>query len=123
MGRLLDEMTLTVTRRPGAWTNGVWTPAPAVVMYTFPITASRPQPVGPEVLEMLPEAARSTARYITVVPDGEPDVILVEDDAADKAADYISYNGRQHLVTSVENWDGFALGHRALVLLEVGKDG
>jgi len=115
MGRLLDEMKLTVKRRPGAWDDGPWVPG---TESTFTITASRPQPVGPEVLEMLPEGTKSVARYTTLVPNGEPELIMIEDDAADNAADLITHNGTDYAITGLEDWDGHPLGYRYLLLLE-----
>ncbi len=114
MGRPLDAMLLTVTRRPGAWTDGSW--VPSTTGSTFNITASRPQPVGPELMEMLPEAARTSARYVVYVSDDQERLYLVED--ATHAADYVAYEGKQHLVTSAERWAGMPLGYRSYVLLE-----
>ena len=116
MGQVLDPITLSVTRRPGAWTAGEWVPNVAGST-TFTILASRPQPVGPETLEMLPEGARSSARFMICVPDGQPELYMVEH--ADHAADYVAYAGRSHLVTLAEDWTGMPLGYRAYVLLEV----
>ncbi len=121
MGKPLDCIPLTATRRPGAWsdTTGLW--VPDVGSYsTFTVNASRPQPVGPELLQRLPEGARTSARYVIYAEDTEPTLQLIED--ADTAADYVAYDGKDYLVTSAAKWAGMPLGHRAYVLLEVAAD-
>ena len=115
MGRPLDEMSFTVTRRSGAWTAGAWVPATGAPV-TFALLASKPQPVGPELLEMLPEGARTSARYVIYAADDQSMLYLIED--ATHAADYVAYDGKAHLVTSAEKWAGMPLGYRAYVLLE-----
>lgn len=119
MGRPLDEMTLTVTRRPGAWTDGPWVPG---ATSTFDIKAGRPQPLGGALLEMLPEGVRSTARFMIYVHDDQAALHLVEDDEDDLAADRIAYKGTAHLATSAESWEDMPLGHKAYILLAWGPD-
>jgi hypothetical protein len=118
MGRPLDEMQFTATRRPGSW-DGAWmhgTPT------TFTFLASRPQPVGPELLEMLDEAARTAARYIIYAQDDQPELYLVGRGREGYAADTVAYNGEDYLVTSDDDWNGRPLGYRGYVLLEFGPD-
>jgi hypothetical protein len=70
---------------------------------------------------MLPEGARSTARFLIIVPDGQPAVILV-DAAAANASDHIQYAGREFLVASIDDWSNRPLGYKSLALLEVAAD-
>ena len=116
---VLDAVTYTVTRRPGAWTEGAWVPNVGA-QTTFDLVASLPQPVGPELIQLLPEAARTSARFVIFAEDDQPDLYLVEN--ATHAADYVAYGGRSYLVTSVEDWADRPLGYHAYVLLEVGPD-
>jgi hypothetical protein len=120
MGKPLDYMTLTVTRRPGEWsdTTGQWV-HDTESYTTFEIGASRPQPVGPELMQRIPEAARTIARYV-IYADEEPKLYVVEDDS--HAADHVAYDGETYLVTSADKWVSMPLGYRAYILLEVGED-
>lgn len=116
---VLDPVTYTVTRRPGAWTDGEWTPNVGA-QTTFGLVASMPQPVGPELIQMLPEAARTSARFMIFAEDDQPEIYLIEN--ATHAADYVAYGGQSYLVTSAEDWSGMPLGHHAYILLEAGPD-
>lgn len=119
MGSVLDKETLTVTRRPGDWTDGTWvfdTPT------TLSLEASRPQPVGPETLQMLPEGARSSARFIIYAEDDQAELYMVGRDREDYAADTIAWDGEDYVVTTVGDWNGRALGYRAYILLAFGPD-
>ena len=118
MARPLDEMSFTATRRPGGW-DGSWVPT---TYSTFSFLGSRPQPVGPETLELLDEGARSSARYITYVHDDQPELYLVGRDREGFAADTVAYNGEQYLVTTDDDWNGRPLGYRGYILLEFAPD-
>jgi hypothetical protein len=118
MGKPLDIMTFTATRRPGEW-DGSWEWG---TFTTFTFDASRPQPVGPEIIEMLDEAARTLARYIIYAEDTEPELYLVGRDREGYAADTVAYNGENYLVTSDDDWNGRPLGYRGYVLLEYAPD-
>jgi len=116
---ILDPVTITVKRRSGAWVNGVWVPGAQVVST---ITASRPQPVGPETLDMLPEQDRSSAKFEIWADDAEDALHLIEYDEEGVPPDIVIWGGRSYLVTGLEDWDGVSLGHRAYVLLAYGPD-
>lgn len=124
MGRPLDEMALTVTRRPGGW-NGAWEFSP---FSTLTVYGSRPQPVGPETLQMLPEGARSDARFVIYVddtaPDGtaQPELYLIGRDREGYAADTIAWNGDEYVLTTIDDWNGRPLGYRAYILLAFAPD-
>lgn len=118
MGRPLDEMTYTATRRPGSW-DGSWV---ATTYSTFTFLGSRAQPVGPEVLETLDEGARTSARYIVYVHDDQPELYLVGRDREGFAADTVEYNGEDYLVISDDDYNGRPLGYRGYVLLEFAPD-
>jgi hypothetical protein len=118
MSRPLDEMQFVVTRRPGSWDGSWMHGAPT----TFTILASRPQPVGPELLEMLDEGARSAARYIIYAQDDQADLYLVGRDREGYAADTVAYDGEDYLVTSDDDYHSMPLGYRGYVLLEFAPD-
>lgn len=118
MGRPLDEITFTATRRQGAW-DGSWVHS-TFTNYTF--LGSTPQPVGPEILELLDEGARSSARYIVYVQDDQPEIYLVGRDREGYAADTVAYNGEDYLVISDDDWHGMPLGYRGYVFLEFAPD-
>jgi hypothetical protein len=115
MGRPLDEMTFTVTRRPGAW-DGSWVFS---AFSTFSLLASRPQPVGPEAIDFLEEGARTMARYVIYAHDDQPDLYSTRDGFA---ADTIAYNGKTYEVTTDDDYHSMPLGYRAYILLEYGAD-
>lgn len=119
MGRPLDEMTFTVARRPGAWTDGPWVPDSGT---TYNLLASRPQPVGPELLQMLPEGARSSARFVIYAADDQPDVHLIDDETERLAADVVLYESWGYLATTIDNWASRPLGYKAYILLSYGPD-
>ena len=116
---VLDPVTITVNRRAGSWVDGLWVPG---TPSQSTITASRPQPVGPETLDLLPEQARSSAKFEIFADDTEDALHLIEYDDEATPADTVEWGGRTYLVTGVEDWDGVALGHRAYVLLAFGPD-
>jgi hypothetical protein len=112
-------MTFTVARRPGAWTDGVWTPG---TPSGYTIKASRPQPVGPELLQMLPEGARSSARFVVYAADDQPDIHLIDDETEELAADIVAYDSWGYLATTIDNWADRPLGYKAYILLAYGPD-
>ena len=120
MGSILDPTTLTIVRRPGVWTAGRWVPSESPPD-PFTVIGSQPQPVGPEVIEMLPEAARATARFIIFVEDDQPDLIMI-DDTGVNASDHVQYSGKEYLLAAIENWTDRALGHNAYALIQVAAD-
>jgi hypothetical protein len=116
---ILDPTTLTCTRRTGAWVSGHWVPgAPS----TYTVVASRPQPVGPETLEMLPEEARSSAKFEIYVEDDQTEIHMIDYDSPTTPADLVAYGGHTYVVTGVEDWADVPLGHRAYVLLAFAPD-
>jgi hypothetical protein len=192
MARVLDEMTLTVYRRPGRWLDGPWVPyvdtltvaldgdptpkstatlsdvtrfevglwaafydtaglvlgiakivaidggTKVITFETDSLTwdadvgdqvqpvvqiqASRPQPLGGEQLALLPEGARSTARFMIYADDDQPELNVIEATEHELAADRLVYKSRSYLVTSIEDWGDMNLGHQAYILLAWGPD-
>jgi hypothetical protein len=118
MGRPLDEITFTATRRQGLW-NGSWVFS-NLTDYTF--KGSRPQPVGPEEIEFLPEGARTAARYITYVQDDQPEIYLVGRDREGYAADTVAYRSKNYLMAAADDWSLMPLGYVGVILLEYGPD-
>lgn len=84
--------------------------------------ASRPQPVGPEQIEMLPEGARTSARFIVYAADDQPELYLVEPDQVDFAADRVLYNSKTYVVTTTDDWSDMPLGYLAYILLAFAPD-
>ncbi len=119
MGRPLDEMSLTVTRRPGAWTDGSWIPG---TTSTFALLASRPQPLGAEEIEMLSAGARTKAKFVIFAHDDQPALYTVEHDQVDHEADLVTYNGRPYTTIGDGDWTGRPLGHHRYILLAPGPD-
>ncbi len=116
MSRPLDEMTFTVTRRPGTW-DGAWTFS---TFSTFTFKASAPQPVGPEAIDFLDEGARTTARYIVYAHDDQPELYSTRDGYA---ADSIAYNGKTYAVNTDDDYHDLGpLGYQSYTLIEYGAD-
>jgi hypothetical protein len=120
MGYICDEIAMEATRRPGTWSEGKWIPTPGAET-TIPFRGGRPQPVGPEVLDMLPAGARGDARYLMFVDDTQPKLQTIDDDGTE-AADYVTWRGEEHLLVSIEDWDDVQLGHRAYGLIAFAPD-
>lgn len=122
MGRPLDEMSFTVTRRPGTW-DGVWTFS---AFSTFSLDAGRPQPAGPEVTDFLDEGGRTKARYVIYVDDRQLDGTVSPKLYGTRdgyAADTIAYNGKTYAVNTDDDYhDAGALGYQAYTLVEYGAD-
>jgi hypothetical protein len=95
---------------------GDWV-APAIVL-----EASRPQPVGPELIEFLDEGARTSARFVIYAEGNQPTLQVVERDEVGFAADRVPYNGKDYLVTSLGDWDDMPLGYRDYILLAFAPD-
>lgn len=121
MGRPLDEIPLTAIRRPGAWNDaGDWIMLEGDEQ-EIAFVGGRPQPVGPEVIDMLPEGARSVARYVMFVHDDQPDLITISEDGT-TAADVLEWRGKEHLLVAGEDWRGLPDGHIVYGLIEYGAD-
>jgi len=116
---ILDKTTLTVTRRTGSRVSGKWVPG---VSSEFTIIACRPQPIGPETLDLLPEWARSSAKFTTYAEDNQTELHMIEYDEQTTPADIVEYGGQSYVVTGLEDWSNVALGHRAYVLLAFAPD-
>jgi len=119
MGRPNDEIPMVAYRRPGQWVNGDWNTLPGVTVINF--VGGRPQPAGPELVEMLPEGARSTARFVFWVQDDQPTLQTIDDDGTE-AADYIEWRGSYHVLVSLEDWSNLPLGHHAYAMIAVAPD-
>ena len=114
---LLGAETLTVTPYTVSIVDHVPTPA-AGTPYT--VTGSV-LPIGERALQMLPEGARSSARFELYVEGTDPIPNTAE---AGKAADRVSWGGRSYVVTGVQDYTQHTTGlpHRRYVMLEVGSD-
>lgn len=115
---ILDPMELTVSRTPGGWgTDGRWTVTGPPIVSTF--IGSRPQPVGPAVMQRDDEGAREIAQYVTYVEADQPEILTVEPGYINT----LSWRGDTYQLLSAEDWDdGVPLAHRAYVLVEVAID-
>lgn len=120
MSRPLDEMDLTATRRPGTWVQGKWTPTSGAET-AINFVGGRPQPVGPELMDRLPEGARGVASFIMFVHDDQPALQTIDDDGTE-AADYITWRGVEHLLMSIEDWTDVEDGHYAYGLIAFAPD-
>ncbi len=116
---MIGTESVTVTPRTGAWTAGTFV-ATSGTPYT--VTASV-QPAGPRAVEMLPEGARSRARF-TLWIAGTTQQIKVASTSTGAPGDVLTIRGRKYLALSVEDQSGHAHGlpHQVVVVAEVGED-
>ncbi len=120
----LGEVTMTVTRQApgdynaitGKWEDGGGGPS------TFEIVASV-QPVTPQLAEMLPEAARESARFSMYAEVDQPQLITV-DIGSRRRPDRVEYAGRNYWCQSIGDWstDTDGIPHYEYVMLSVGED-
>jgi hypothetical protein len=112
---------MAVTRSDtGDWVGGAWVPDGAAS--TLSITASV-QPVTPELIDMLPEGARTSARFVMYAEAGQ--VQLITADIGEKRpADRITFQGRDYMLQSIGNWSAHVSGlpHQEYVMIQVGDD-
>lgn len=120
MSRPLDEIPMQAKRRPGTWVQGKWTPTPGEET-TIDFIGCRPQPVTPEVMEMLPEGARGVASFVTFVHDDQPTLQTIDEDGT-TAADYVTWKGVEHLLVSAEDWADVPDGHRLYGMIAFAPD-
>jgi len=71
---------------------------------------------------MLPEAARTTARFIIYAHDDQPEVYTIETYQPGFSADTIAYKGKAYLVTTDGDWADMPLGYNGYILLAYGPD-
>ena len=116
---MLGRWKYLVTRRAGSWSSGSWTTGTAS---TFYVTGSAQVLTAREV-ELLPEAARTSARLVLYVDSVHPD-LKTTDVGGNTAADRVTIGGRDYLVLSEADWGAHLSGlrHRAYALAEVGDD-
>ncbi len=119
---LLGTVPLTVTRQAaGSYVDGEWVDGGGGPS-TFTVVGSV-QPISPELLDMLPEGARVSARFVVYVEASEPDVYTV-DVGGQVRPDRIEYQGRDYMVQSVGDWTSHVTGipYREYTMLAVGED-
>jgi hypothetical protein len=105
---ILGATTHTVTRyATGTWTSGVYTAGTAS---TFTIRGSV-QPMDGRTLDLLPEGARSEARYILLCDHRQTELL---------EQDRVSVGSRSYLVMMLADWTAHTpLPYRGYVLGEV----
>jgi hypothetical protein len=105
---ILGARTYAITRREdGEWINGVYQTTASAA---FSVRGSL-QPLDADSLSLLPEGARSEARWILLC-DSRQTACLV--------GDRVDVEGKTHLVLSVADWTHHTpLAYRAYVLGEV----
>lgn len=118
---MLGVEPITVTREavPGTWVNGKYVPGETT---TLTVMAAI-QPLSPREIEMLPEGARTRARWALFCDPDQPP-LQCTDLSNDTAADRVSWAGREFVVYQNGDWMAHQTGipHYAYALLEVGAD-
>ena len=117
---MLGQTTKTVTPQTGAYVNGVWVSSAGT---PYNVRASV-QPLSPRAVEMLPEGARTSARYVAFVRS--PATIKTTDLTGSPAtpADRITYQAREYVAYSHRDFSDHTSGlaHQEYVLIEVWAD-
>lgn len=81
------------------------------------------QPITGEVMDMLPEGARSASRWVMIVED-DPD-LRISDIANQRGADRVTRTGGEvYEIGIVHRWEYHVTGlpHKVATLIEVGAD-
>ena len=114
---LLGQETLTVTPYTVTETNGVLTPS-AGTPFTVKGTVL---PISDRALEMLPEGARTSARFELYVEGTSP---TPQTASTGRAADRTVWGGRTYKLIATRDYTQHTTGlpHRRYVLAEVGSD-
>jgi hypothetical protein len=73
-------------------------------------------------MAMLPEGARTSARFIIYADDTQAKLYTVERDEEGFAADTVEYDGEDFVTTTTDDWNGRNLGYRAYILLMFAPD-
>jgi hypothetical protein len=118
---VLGEVTMPITRLdPGAWVDGEWVNGASAGALS--ITASV-QPVTPELIDMLPEGARTSARFVMYAEAGQTQMITA-DIGESRRPDRVTFQSRDYMVQSIGNWSAHVTGlpHQEYVMLQVGDD-
>lgn len=103
----------------GSWVNGKWVPGETT---RFTVTGSL-QPLTQREVEMLPEAARTKAKFAFYCENNQ-EFLKTTDLAETKGADRLLWNGREYMLFGVGDWHLHLTGvpHKAYALIEVGVD-
>jgi len=120
---MIGTETVTVTPYDGTWVDGVFVPPAGS---TFTVVASV-QPVGAKMLERLPEASRTTARFLMLVEAPQTTWPKTTDLTASPRtpADRVTRsNGKTYEIGAEYDHTEHAYGlpHKAYTLHEVGAD-
>ena len=116
---MIGTETITVTPRTGSWSAGVYTPVDGTP-YTLKASV---QPVGPRTVEMLPEAARTAARFNVWIA-GATQRVNVTSPAMGYPGDVLTIRGREYVAIASEDHSGHRRGlpHQVVTVAEVGHD-
>ena len=107
-------------RESGSWQYGKWVPTTEI--NHFFITGSL-QPLGQREVEMLPEAARTKARFSLYCEITEP-FLKTTDLEETKGADRLIWDKEEYMLFGIGDWQLHLTGvtHKAYVLIEIGDD-
>ena len=117
---ILGEVRLSVVRDSGgAYVNGQYQPSYGT---PFPVWASV-QPVTPETVQMLPEAARTRAKLLAYAGSEQPRIRTTDLDSG-ASADRVTYRNTDFLAIEVADWTGHVAGipHMVYGLVPIGAD-
>lgn len=116
---MIGTELVTVTPRTGAWSGGTYT-ATAGTPYTVRASV---QPVGPRAVEMLPEGARSRAKF-TAYLEGATQAIKIANLSSGAPGDLLTVRGKTYVALAVEDMSGHVKGlpHQVVTLAEKGDD-
>lgn len=96
----LPTETITIERRSGAYSNGLWVAVPDGS--PFDIQASVQQATGRD-LQRLPQGQRKEGGLVLFIPSDDA-TVRIADKAAGKLADRFSFRGDLYEIDHVEDW-------------------
>ena len=109
----LRNFTLTVTRKSGAYVNGIWADSDNS---TFTIIASV-QPLTQNEMQSLPEARRESVGYTLYTDTNLRTARQAETPAIQ--ADIVTIDSEEYEVYKVEKWQNAVISHYKAIVLRI----
>lgn len=115
---ILAKQRLKVRRETGGYVDGDYIRSFGVPFFVL----ASVQPVTPEMVEALPEAARTSAKFALFADDRQAPLLASE--PGGKESDRIEFKGIQYRLNAIDDWTTHvgAIPHKAYVMVKVGQD-
>lgn len=114
-----NKFTIIRENEAGSWAYGKYVPGETT---RFTVIGSL-QPLKAREVELLPEAARTKAKFSFYCEDNQ-EYLKTTDLNGSKGADRLLWNNREYMLFGIGDWQLHLSGvpHKAYVLIEAGVD-